>query len=340
MRGTMSGKPQFESREEERIFRLAEGLLPDNSTRQIALQYLRYRTWPEDTVEHLMQALLISSGFRWKEQELAITLLGHFTLTTEEQAQVSPSLCRILTKKQWDNYILLYFTRVAMMGIITTPFVYLWTGIPWEAAGLIWTLLSSGLLWSLPMLPISSALEDTHLNRLRAAALRTCGRLQITGAIDMVAEMLFEGAGGQQTLGCLQVREAAAEALPSILAALTPEHYGRLPIEAMPKLCRTLYHPDDSLVMRVLEALEIVGDGRAVTDVERMVTRGRTPQLRTEAARILPVLKERQSRENAPFVLLRASAAPAETPDILLRPALNAPATEPQELLRASELRE
>lgn len=68
-----------------------------------------------------------------------------------------------------------------------------------------------------------------------------------------------------------------------------------------------LYTRHSDLHLAILQALEKIGDRRAVKPVERLAKRGRTLAIREEAARILPILRGRQPLENAPATLLRAS---------------------------------
>jgi hypothetical protein len=91
---------------------------------------------------------------------------------------------------------------------------------------------------------------------------------------------------------------------------------------------------DEALLLVVLEALGRVGDGRAVLPVERLEKKGRTAQIRRAAAAILPILRDRQDKENAHATLLRASTTPNDAPNVLLRPAHFVQDGSPLELLR------
>src|SRR5579871_5772358 len=99
--------------------------------------------------------------------------------------------------------------------------------------------------------------------------------------------------------------------------------------------CRLLGHPDDDLVLAVLDALSKVGDGRAVTSVERVAAHGRTAPLREAAQRVLPILQERRQRERDAARLLRAADAPHMPDDVLLRPAQSTGRIDPELLLNA-----
>lgn len=191
----------------------------------------------------------------------------------------------------------------------------------------IGTAKGSRWLWFLDFLMLGAL----PLHRLRAATIRTCGRLQMGEIVHLVGSELSEAQEGYQ------VRRAAAEALPTLLASLTTEHYSRVHPSTVPNLCRALSHPDDTLVMRILEALEQLGDERAVPYVQDIVEMGRTPEMQFAARRILPILQERKRQDNAPHLLLRSSMAPSESPEILLRAAAyGVVETEPNTLLRAS----
>src|SRR5262249_32296509 len=126
-------------------------------------------------------------------------------------------------------------------------------------------------------------------------------------------------------------RTAALPALRSALSTVTPEHYGRLGSACVPNLCRALEYADQSLHVEILEALEKIGDGRAVPTVRRLAQKG-SPT----AARILPALLARQLQENESKMLLRSASLSSATPKELLRPASETSTTEPQQLLRAN----
>ncbi|MDW8209167.1 MAG: HEAT repeat domain-containing protein [Chloroherpetonaceae bacterium] len=274
------------------------------------------------------------SGFRIHEQELAIALLADISLSEEQQASVKALFMDILNAKQWKDNLSLFLMRLVLLGLIFGWITFLLTADSVLAQIFGVSLLAWGYL---PFYPLHAAWEDRKLNRLRAEVMRACGQLRLLSMLDAVADGVFYAAGLQQTLGCRKVREAAIQALPEMLAALTPEHYGQLPAGTTPALCRVLYHPDNRLVALALDALGKVGDGRAVAPVEQMVRRGRTPELRAEAERILPVLQERKRQEEAHSSLLRPSGVPADTPDVLLRPAAAQSHVDPETLLRTVE---
>lgn len=101
---------------------------------------------------------------------------------------------------------------------------------------------------------------------------------------------------------------------------------------------------DPPLILAILRALEFIGTGQSAPPVERLVNRRPTShdaltfsEIRTEAERILPILKERQRQEEASSVLLRASNMPPVAPAQLLRPARYLDAEPEEQLLRPTE---
>ena len=94
-----------------------------------------------------------------------------------------------------------------------------------------------------------------------------------------------------------------------------------------------LYTRHADLHLAILQALGKIGDHRAVKLVERLVKKGRTPAIREEAARILPILQQRQQQGNAPSTLLRASESGKE---VLLRASEPGMEARSEELLRAN----
>lgn len=132
------------------------------------------------------------------------------------------------------------------------------------------------------------------------------------------------------------VRDAATAALARITANLRPEHYGAVPNDTVPSLCKALdwANPDASQI--ILNALAVIGDGRAIQMVERIVQNPATPEIGTAAFELLPILRQREMESKAPTQLLRAGSRPYDKESELLRAAVCTKADEPELLLRAS----
>jgi HEAT repeat protein len=108
-----------------------------------------------------------------------------------------------------------------------------------------------------------------------------------------------------------------------------------------------LYHAlnrkNTTLVRVILQALEQVGDGKAVPYVQKVAEghgrSGGNPDLRALAQQCLPFLLQRADEERSRQMLLRpsdASEQPVIASDTLLRPAAGVTPADPAQLLRAA----
>jgi hypothetical protein len=303
---------------------------------------------PLEVTFALFQTLEGCFGFKWRRAELAAWALGRVPLTPPQHRLAAELLERIVPLRDWPNgderlaHGLLRTVAVSIVfciavfgdNLIRNPESFL--------NGFIVYLLSCLPLCiplALLVFPISGIIEDIRLNRVRAAAAESLGRLGEPTSAGILAQTILQTSGLnlRQTVGCRDIGHAAVHALPAVLSNLTPEHYGQLPAHSVSRLCALLLEAQEPLALLILEALGKVGDGSAVADVRWMAYRSQVPRLREAAARILPILEQRQQMENAPKVLLRAAAAPVASADTLLRPASGgAVQADPQQLLRAS----
>ena len=199
-------------------------------------------------------------------------------------------------------------------------------------ASLVITLFATGLV--MPWVSLILDARDTEAMRLQAA--NTLLKLQLPESVGVLAKA---------ARGKLATAKIAVQALSRLLPALTPEHYGQVGADATPELCALLRYLSFPLVkenhfiglwQKVLAALEKVGDGRAVGPVERFIKAAPPWELREKAEAILPILLERQERENASSTLLRGSSAPQADSSQMLRAASYAETTAPEVLLRPS----
>jgi hypothetical protein len=138
------------------------------------------------------------------------------------------------------------------------------------------------------------------------------------------------------------LRELAASALSRIAAMLRPEDYGSLPNRTVPGLCYALAKaefplgggkPDPQTVMVVLQALGVIGDGRAIKAVERIAKVSHIIEAREAATRLLPILHQRAAESQASGQLLRPSSAAADAQEVLLRAAAGSAETDSSEVL-------
>jgi hypothetical protein len=132
------------------------------------------------------------------------------------------------------------------------------------------------------------------------------------------------------------VERALIHLLPRLRASdaslLSESHYHRL--------YRALSSHKAELILAILQALEQVGDHRAIPYVQPLAdgqgSAATNWHVHVAAQECLPSLRERAQQEDVASTLLRASDIVPSGPDVLLRPAGGASETNPQQLLRAS----
>ncbi len=130
------------------------------------------------------------------------------------------------------------------------------------------------------------------------------------------------------------VREAAQAALDSCIAAIRASHYGNLPPEVIPTLCKLLKTAGPDRKLAILQALAYAGDGRAVEAVRPLTEDPLSDRIRDLALRVLPILEARKVQETAAATLLRPSSLQDEPSQVLLRPASGVGAVPEEQLLR------
>ncbi len=136
--------------------------------------------------------------------------------------------------------------------------------------------------------------------------------------------------------------------LYQLLPTLTPAHYRAFSKETVPNLCGILFDEIQQLsiynldkVRLLVEALEKIGDSRAILTVQRLQRELKNlvcPELQAKVANLLLLLEERKIQEEQHDTLLRGSSAPAVSQE-LLRPITGKPEQEPAEqLLRVRDI--
>jgi hypothetical protein len=171
---------------------------------------------------------------------------------------------------------------------------------------------------------------------LRFIAAHALGRLQAVEAIDAVA-----AASAEQDA---KLREVAMASLRVLMSRLTRDHYGHLGSETVPNLCQLLQfyaapmrafdRSLDELNMELLEAVEKIGDARAIAAVTAAAG---NPRLADRAINVLEILEERRRRETNRLTLLRGSEPSDDSEHELLRASSSRPESTPEQLLRPIE---
>jgi hypothetical protein len=320
----------------EKVRKLVRHLRRSNPVRQIALSLLEDVPEEVGTIQPLLDVLSKPSEARWRELAVAAWALGRAPVNDVQKEQAAQLLCRVASNQQMGVGRRL-LKRSARAIFRTALFSLLPIGV-----SLLLTYMRryenpEGLMPSVPflylllafwgqcllglMLPIASILFDyDHNVTVRKFAIQSLGPMGRLSSIGTLAELSL-------------LSTEAYCSLKEVLSHLTYEDYP-LHSAVTPNLCRLLKHPYEVGRLAILEALEKIGNGRAVQPVERLMNQGESLRVREEAARILPALQERQRRENDLNRLVRAADAPGAS-DTLLRPATDSGMSDPKALLRA-----
>lgn len=306
------------------------------------------------------------SETRWRERAFAAWTLGQMDLAPSERSTAANALAHLITNRMrtsgtgLGSRALRALQRTAVLttaGVTAVLLLFLFgcfvTSPLIDAEQLFWMFLSVPLaivgglacsVYVLPVvLPLSLALDAARNNFVRATAVTALGRLRVPERVGVLAQALVDGNG--------RVRDAAEVALHAVLPLLTVEHYGRLPADAVPGLCKALGHlyhimpvsgsaegaRREHLLVLLVEALGRVGDGRAVPLMEWLAVESVLPRVQSAAAAVLPVLREREREESDRGALLRAVSTPVAAPQELLRSVTACAEGDPRQLLRPGQ---
>jgi hypothetical protein len=184
-------------------------------------------------------------------------------------------------------------------------------------------------------LPMAIGFNIDMLGRL-SLKVEALGRLGVPASIPTIVIAMLAGS----PLGIVRpLRTVAVSALAEVTARLRPEDYAALPGQTVPLLCRALEQADPEAKLVVLQALAVIGDGRAIRAVERIANMTQIPEVREAATNLLPILHQRAEESQAAGLLLRPSNATEDGEKVLLRAAAGGGAgtDEREMLMRGSE---
>lgn len=307
---------------------LLQGLSRSHPVRRAAEAFLENRTPPEDAVSELLETLNRPSCYTWREGVVAVWLLGRIPLTEAEAQSAMQRLSELLIAwpRQEGRKRMKRSVWVALVGsgavLLALNSI---APIPWSRVGWPMLILFGALFF--PFVWMGLSVVESGEQYIRAQAAQTLGALGRVESIAALATASLEGSA-------IEVRNWARWSLQRVLPRLTSYHYGRLPGQPCTSLCRLLWDADEPLALAVLHALRDIGDGSAVTTVEKISVHAPSLAVQAEARRILPLLRVRQAQENSSQALLRASTAPQDAAEVLLRPAGEGTGDNPDHLLR------
>jgi HEAT repeat protein len=253
---------------------------------------------------HVLAEQLPGDPARWARQTFAqpfyIVLALFLSAWTLAFAAVAPDASIPL----WQNWL---ETGITIGVGCFVPFLFLYM------------LLVCGVF--LPLLNLRAARERGELAR---AALGALARIGDKRPLPLVIDMAF---GTRPFLA-----RAARIALLPLLSKLQPDDADRLTTRTKQQLAQALGGGEAEMDHALLYALERIGSGQAVPQVERLAQYGATSDLRDQARHLLPLLRERLHRETASASLLRPSQSRTASSETLLR-GVEPPTTMPMEQL-------
>lgn len=138
------------------------------------------------------------------------------------------------------------------------------------------------------------------------------------------------------------VREAAATSLIRLLPRLQATDTDLLTFAQRGNLHRALLRDNVELALAILSALEQVGDGRAIPNVQKLASgfglAHQEKRVQESARQTLACLRQRVELQRAPQILLRAASASEVGAGTLLRPAAGVADTQEHVLLRPANV--
>ena len=253
-----------------------------------------------------------------------------------------------LSSSRWTRQTITYPYIVLQLTIVT---IWITTTLSWSgptysiidaiadiftiAVGILGGCFLGTALFLFLGIPILLPLQRIYAKRERSIlANEAANALILIQDKRALLPLLSTAFGASALRQSLFPKKAAQRVVLSLLPLLNHQDYGTLSPFQLQWLFRLLFHPRPYIVLRVLRAMEYVGTSQAIPPIQRLLKRGKTPNIRSEAERILSILQERQHQEQAPTFLLRASAMPQTPSEQLLRPAQETRETPPEQLLR------
>ena len=337
--------------------RYAELLSPEDPLRKAAETVLAAGVLPAAMVEPLLCHLKNFRPNLWQTQQWAVWMLRY----AQDEAKTRSHVCvcpreivaqwpmrgagnRMLRGAGWalalsGGWILLWMAEGSFPGNFVSAITFV--------------LVIGGIFWAAITLPVLAIADHQKMIRIREFALFVLGELSSVESLALVAETSLEGSalwrrmlyGNMPRDRSQTIRANADFALLKILPCVQKSDYGCLAASTVPNLCRILPVADKAgdvsnkaLILRILRALNYIGDVRAMSAVEQLAKGSASEVIRQAATRTLEILQERHRQETAPQTLLRASETNGPTPNTLLRAAVaGSNQTDAEELLRAED---
>jgi len=298
---------------------------------------------PIQKLEPVLRALTSAFRLRRNEPIVASWLIAHANWSDDQRSTLSEKLSikveKAMKGKRIDRSLLRLFLRFIVVsaafcftlfmcdplrglyhisgGIVECGYISIKVAIPLT------------LLGSVASLPLSLWILERRRTQLFAAI----AALVELGQPACMASLAMAMVHGYVMLHA-DLWDAAASALERVMSNLRPDDLGTLPGRTVPALCSALTARSREMTLGILQALTLIGDGRAIHDVGSLSRNHYCPDVREAATKLLPILQQRNVEHKSSALLLRASNAPADSKQSLLRPSWEQPATDSSQLLR------
>jgi hypothetical protein len=337
-----SAAPVSDIEEMKRITNLLDHIDSGSQVRRVAEEILNRNSGEIDSLTPVIQPLIRPNRSSWRKRQVAAWILGVAKLDRQQRQFAVESLVKLLEGKLDPdvNSVLRDGTKRSLIlsALLTLPVKSQF--YPYGDLSTLGVFLQL-LICLAPIMLLGSAIHNKITSRYVAAeTARALGNLHATEALGVVVTAAQSGLRRRPGGGKRRVRQAAQQALPSILRPLTEDHYGTIRSETMQGLVRLLQAGDETLAVAILIAFAQIGDSTVLAAVERLAGGGgraaAEPRVYNAALVALPLIQVRVARARDPHQLLRGSSMPMTPTDQLLRPSTETSITDPLELLRAS----
>lgn len=267
----------------------------------------------------------------WSVEGMRVLL---YTLGGSGNFSAGPALARVIfgnlpvPPPRWQRGLLSTVLKVTAGEMLALMLLMGWYGV--NLSSMSGFLLTMSMVMSVINLFIVSPIRSSKTRtEQRSLAVAACDALRTLGDKKAIPALMTASRRWEPDIAI-----SARSSFLSLLPLLRVEDNEWLQLPVRHRLEELLGSSDPRVILPVLRAMEFVGTGNAASAVTRLQSKGLTPEIRAEAVRIAPILQERWHQERVSSTLLRASHAPVQPQQELLRPASASQATPANELLR------
>ncbi|MCW3097048.1 MAG: hypothetical protein JWL77_2666 [Chthonomonadaceae bacterium] len=292
---------------------------------------------PQTPVQDLQPVLRALTGaFRPRKNEplVAFWLIVHVSWTDDQRITLSKKLSITVDKaakgRRLDRTLLRWFLRFMSVSALLFLFIY---SVPFRGLYRIAEIIVEVGMISL-ILSIPLTLAGYMVSLPLSLKIDRCKLAQLTSAVEALGELGQPACIASLAKATVHSPQAAASALTRVMAGLQSDDLGALPGQTVPALCSVLTATSPETALVILQALTLIGDRRAIRNVESLSRNHFRPEVREAATKLLPILRQRDLEHQSSSHLLRASNALPDSGQTLLRATQEQPTADPSQLLR------